>query len=164
MVLPSLRSGHSSTVFKDYLMIFGGIHEIAKELNDAVLFDIKNKKWINFFDTPYDGFQSNLGSPSKTHLSQMSPLRRQTLRDNSPNKISDSISKAGRSQATSSPVKQPKTPGLMGPTSPTKKNKSEEVVDVKLESPRSLQMKNSFLIKTHNPTFDTYWGLLRKKK
>ena len=31
------------------MMIFGGIFEITKELNDAHLYDIKNNKWMIFF-------------------------------------------------------------------------------------------------------------------
>jgi hypothetical protein len=33
-----------------YLLIFGGIYEITKELNDLQMFDITKKKWITVFE------------------------------------------------------------------------------------------------------------------
>ena len=33
-----------------YLLIFGGIYEITKELNDLHMFDITKKKWITIFE------------------------------------------------------------------------------------------------------------------
>lgn len=38
---PLERSGHSSDIFENYLVVFGGIYEITKELNDFHLFDLK---------------------------------------------------------------------------------------------------------------------------
>lgn len=32
------------------MIIFGGIYEVTKELNDLVLFDTKAHKWITFFE------------------------------------------------------------------------------------------------------------------
>ena len=73
-------------------MIFGGIYEITKELNDAYLYDIEKNEWILFFKKKMA--PSNTGfspSPTKSQYSfSSSPLqRRGTLRrntmDNSPN-------------------------------------------------------------------------------
>lgn len=36
---PCERSGHSANVFKDKMLIFGGILELTKELNDLVSYD-----------------------------------------------------------------------------------------------------------------------------
>ena len=47
--IPQIRSGHSAVMAGDYMMVFGGIFEITKELNDAHLYDIKNNKWMMFF-------------------------------------------------------------------------------------------------------------------
>jgi hypothetical protein len=33
-----------------YLLIFGGIYEITKELNDLHMFDLTKKKWITIFE------------------------------------------------------------------------------------------------------------------
>jgi Galactose oxidase, central domain len=49
--LPTERSGHSMEVFEgQYLLIFGGIYEITKELNDLHMFDLTKKKWITVFE------------------------------------------------------------------------------------------------------------------
>lgn len=40
---PLPRSGHTMSLFQDKLYIFGGIFELTKELNDLVIYDIKEK-------------------------------------------------------------------------------------------------------------------------
>jgi hypothetical protein len=32
------------------MVVFGGIYEVTKELDDLIVFDIKNKRWIVFFE------------------------------------------------------------------------------------------------------------------
>jgi hypothetical protein len=32
------------------LVIFGGVFEVTKELDDMYLFDLKNKRWLMFFE------------------------------------------------------------------------------------------------------------------
>ena len=44
------RSGHSACIYKDFLIVFGGIHEVTKELDDMVVYDFKNRRWIQFFE------------------------------------------------------------------------------------------------------------------
>jgi len=39
-VTPCIRSGHSSAIFDGYLVIFGGILEVTKELNDLHAYSI----------------------------------------------------------------------------------------------------------------------------
>ena len=47
---PPPRSGHSASIYKDrYMVIFGGIAEVTKELNDMYLFDFNEEKWICLF-------------------------------------------------------------------------------------------------------------------
>ena len=43
------RSGHSCSVFNNFLVIFGGIQEITKELDDLVVFDINKNQWLTIF-------------------------------------------------------------------------------------------------------------------
>ena len=63
---PTPRSGHSCDIFEgQYLIIFGGILEITKELNDLHLFDLTKKKWVTLFEetnSPLRGGKD--GSPS----------------------------------------------------------------------------------------------------
>ena len=62
---PCPRSGHSACLYKDMMLIFGGMHEVTKELDDMYLFDFRNKRWILFFD--------EIQSPLKLRGSQHSP-------------------------------------------------------------------------------------------
>ena len=64
--IPSHRSGHSAVMSGDYMMIFGGIFEITKELNDAYLFDIKTHKWILFYGKKLVQSNIMIASPSPT--------------------------------------------------------------------------------------------------
>lgn len=57
------RSGHSCDIFENYMIIFGGIYEITRELNDFYLYDLKQNKWVTLFEES--------GSPSK--IREMSP-------------------------------------------------------------------------------------------
>lgn len=44
------RSGHSSDVYKDYIVVYGGIFDITRELNDLHIFDLKKEQWICLFN------------------------------------------------------------------------------------------------------------------
>jgi N-acetylneuraminic acid mutarotase len=49
--VPIPRCGHSCDIFEgQYLIMFGGIYEITKELNDLQMFDLTKKKWVTLFD------------------------------------------------------------------------------------------------------------------
>jgi len=43
---PFERSGHSSDVYDDFLVIFGGIWDVTKELNDLHLYSFNENRWI----------------------------------------------------------------------------------------------------------------------
>lgn len=60
---PLERSGHSCDVYEHYMVIFGGIFEITKELNDFYLFDFRKNRWVTLFEEQL--------SPKKSH----SPMR-----------------------------------------------------------------------------------------
>jgi hypothetical protein len=51
------------------MIVFGGIFEVTKELDDMVVLDFRNRRWVTFFD--------ELGSPVKQKRDNFS-------RDNSP--------------------------------------------------------------------------------
>lgn len=45
------RSGHSATLYNEnYMLIFGGILDITKELDDMMLFDLERNQWANLFE------------------------------------------------------------------------------------------------------------------
>lgn len=39
-VVPEPRSGHSSLIFDGVILVFGGIYEVTKELNDICAFSL----------------------------------------------------------------------------------------------------------------------------
>ena len=52
-ILPRERSGHSCDIYESYMVIFGGIFEITKELNDFHLYDFRKNRWITLFEETY---------------------------------------------------------------------------------------------------------------
>lgn len=32
------------------MVVFGGIHEVTKELDDLIVFDLKSKRWATLFE------------------------------------------------------------------------------------------------------------------
>jgi hypothetical protein len=48
--VPLARSGHTCDVYDRYMVMFGGIFEITKELNDCMMYDFKHNKWITLFE------------------------------------------------------------------------------------------------------------------
>lgn len=47
---PTPRSGHAACLFENYMIIYGGIFDICKELNDMHIFDMKAERWLCFFE------------------------------------------------------------------------------------------------------------------
>lgn len=43
---PYERSGHSSAVFEDLIVVFGGIWDVTKELNDLHLYSVSKNEWM----------------------------------------------------------------------------------------------------------------------
>jgi hypothetical protein len=41
-------------VYNGWLVVFGGIYEITKELNDCYIFNLKTKVWKRLFTTTND--------------------------------------------------------------------------------------------------------------
>ena len=48
--VPCARSGHASVTYQDSIVIFGGIHEITRELNDMHVYDVRANRWVKVFD------------------------------------------------------------------------------------------------------------------
>ena len=48
--IPIERSGATLITYKDYLVMFGGIYELTKELGDWYAFDIKSNSWYTLFE------------------------------------------------------------------------------------------------------------------
>ena len=61
------------------LLVFGGILEVTRELNDMWLFDFKNKRWITFFEeaaSPFGIQKKSFGSPEGSPTSKFGGNRR----------------------------------------------------------------------------------------
>jgi len=64
---PVARSGHASQVYKDCMIIYGGILEVTKELNDMHIFDFKKEKWVVMFaelNSPQNPVYNNMATAS----------------------------------------------------------------------------------------------------
>ena len=70
---PSHRSGHSSSVYEDFLIIYGGIYDVTRELNDMHIYSFKSESWICLF--------SQIASPL--------PKSRESFRTGSPGRSPD---------------------------------------------------------------------------
>jgi N-acetylneuraminic acid mutarotase len=44
--VPLSRSGHVTEMYRNQLVLFGGIHEVTRELNDLCVFSFKTNEWI----------------------------------------------------------------------------------------------------------------------
>lgn len=155
--VPLPRSGHSAIVYKDYMILFGGIYEITRELNDLHIYDLKNKSWNILFreKEPPTPMLTQSPSPVKSaNATGVSPYGRKatllgttqnnsTLKDTSPAKKNnfDTTQKKKKIVITEAKVEE----------------------EVKLESPTSVEMKNSLLIKHADPSFDSYASLKKRK-
>lgn len=45
-VIPEPRSGHSAQIYDGVMLVFGGILEVTKEMNDVCAFSISQKRWV----------------------------------------------------------------------------------------------------------------------
>jgi N-acetylneuraminic acid mutarotase len=43
------RSGHSVCVYENHMIVFGGIHEITKELDDMFAYSFRDQKWVSLY-------------------------------------------------------------------------------------------------------------------
>lgn len=45
------------------MIVFGGIHEVTKELDDMISYDFKSKEWLPIFDEIAFSPKSNISKP-----------------------------------------------------------------------------------------------------
>jgi N-acetylneuraminic acid mutarotase len=88
---PLERSGHSCDIYEGYMVVFGGIYEITKELNDFYLYDLTKNRWITLFEetnspirgvSPFQNedvspLQGSMSPAKKSHLG-LSPIGRKS--------------------------------------------------------------------------------------
>ena len=148
---PMGRSGHASQVYSDCMIIYGGIFEVTKELNDMHVFDFKKQQWVVLFEelnSPQKPKQaSGTGvSPNSVGLKKSMTMAGKTNFESSPRKT-------GKDQTFGTAAKSKEHTKPKIKLAPIGANKVDDRV-IKLESPTSITMKNSFLIKNADPSFE----------
>jgi hypothetical protein len=138
------------------MYIFGGIFELTKELNDMVIFDFATRKFTTT-DSTYEPIspdksrlaaenQSAYGGDSPSKTNKGSPLKRRTM------------------LGGASPYSPPKKNRMISPsktmaeaveTTASKDEKKKEKDG--LSSPTSISMRNSFIIKNADQSFEVYY-------
>ena len=71
---PMERSGHSCDMIGHFMVVFGGLYELTKELNDLFVFDLKTHKWTKIFDendAPYSPMRLPDSSRRDTTIREM---------------------------------------------------------------------------------------------
>jgi N-acetylneuraminic acid mutarotase len=153
-ISPTVRSGHSAVLYNNQMIVFGGIFEITRELNDVVALDLTTWKWRII----QNEHESQDASPTKynTNMTGLTPLIKKTKAS----RIDKSSVFLPKNLTLDSPLKS-KSSTIEAPTHDGKKKTSEYT---ELKSPSSVEMKNSFIIQNQNPAFDTYAQAMRRKQ
>jgi N-acetylneuraminic acid mutarotase len=69
---PISRSGHSTGVFKNYIIVYAGIHELTQELSDMYLYDTNNGTWITLFEEEHSPVHHNRSNHSSFSSGKLS--------------------------------------------------------------------------------------------
>ena len=208
-LVPQERSGHTACLYNEqYMMIFGGIFEVTKELDDLFIFDLKSCKWYTLFEeATHFPHRRNQGVPPALQMNgqnsykygasgpdspfknrSMSFRKKQSVIDRSVNlnlqrdiesqmnNQSNMNSPNNKSRGTSQmkakrPVQSQANSRRKGGSSIRQSkdahhghHKEGANVHIELESPTSISMKNSFIIKNADPSFETYYKQMAKRK
>lgn len=143
------------------MYIFGGIYELTKELNDCVVFDFSQMRFLQGEEPP----EFLDGSPDKMR----SQIQQENFNDSSPTRTNKGGSPGRRKTlgfgtsvgAGSSPLRSPAKRRLM---SPTRKDRGDIEKQDGLGTPTSISMQNRFIIKNADPSFDQYYQQMKKRK
>jgi Galactose oxidase, central domain len=173
--VPVTRSGHVLEVYRDHLVLFGGIHEVTRELNDLCVFSFKNNEWIQLQEDDMSPRRAQVGQskllipPQNAHsmVSQSTPgispakkgltpgdhsIDSPLLKGKKPNRLMTAKPGHGTVRPSNTLAQLQKTYSL------------EYTKQVKLDSPTSVIMQDSFLIKNHNASnFDSYFKSMKKR-
>lgn len=67
---PISRSGHSTGIFKNFIIIYGGIHELTQELSDMYLYDLTRKSWTLVFEEEHSPMHKQAQQSPNSSFSQ----------------------------------------------------------------------------------------------
>ena len=178
---PLKRSGHSAIIYKNFMIIFGGIYELTQELNDMHAYDFNNNQWITLHIetenlSPHGGETIDRKTFIKSNTSASLPKAPESKLSSAIKDNIDSKTKFGLSMKITDKSKRTRQSNLTKVSGRMSITKLEKLInkkrvdqehkkeDILLTSPTSLSMKNSFLIKTVGKSFDNYYHLYKKKK
>ena len=91
------------------MIIFAGIHEVTKELDDLAVYSFKNKSWTHLFKDPAGKKQKNIINPLDASSNK---LRGQP--NNSPTRINASYQKQKTKVTDGTDIKNKKKPKKLG--------------------------------------------------
>ena len=185
--VPLHKSGHQITLVNNkYIVVFGGIHEVTYEMNDLKAFDVTTKKWQTIEEENKN--LPDAGSPkTKSVLIGQDTKKINTFAGS---KGTATLNLDGTLQMTvQSPKKGNLTmQGMASPTarfnnnpfltiqnrslSATKRLEAEKQQESTKEhaagegllTPTSIQLKNAFIIKNADASFDQYYTMMKKRK
>ena len=155
---PLARSGHSAVTYGSRMYIFGGILELTKELNDMLVYDFTQGKFVQGEERPefmegsperrqgtmqQETYGDSNASPTRTQKGN-SPTRRKTI---------------GASPTLRSPMKSRRHGSPERQTRPGADARREG-----LGTPTSVTMMNTFIIKNADQSFDQYHQQMKKRK
>ena len=148
---PQPRSGHSAVLYKSFMLIFGGIFEITKELNDTHLYDFKNNRWISLFE------ETGVNSPRHSQsVSANSPLK--AKKTSKAPTVTGGETPDASLQGNKTTISTKKKESTMKPKAPRSPKQKVEEEPVNLESPTSVTLKASFLLKQDGSQFEHFYN------
>lgn len=187
---PLQKSGHQIALYKSrYILVFGGIHEVTYEMNDLKAFDLQGKAWRTIDEENKNASEG--GSPKNKGFMQNDTTLKKNMAsiNRAGNQILNLDSTLNNTQ--SSPKKGEQL--ALGATSPSNRFNSNPFLTIKnrslsqtkkaeaaakqeaakhrepqpgeeLLTPTSISMKNAFIIKNADASFDHYYHMMRKRK
>jgi len=58
------------------MIVFGGIHEVTRELNDMCAFDLKQRRWIQFFEEMNSPVKGSWGNSARKREESPQSIRK----------------------------------------------------------------------------------------
>jgi len=183
---PLHKSGHQIALHKDrYILVFGGIHEVTYEMNDFKAFDLQTKHWRTIDEENKNASES--GSPKNKQMIQATDSLKKKFT------IKNEQTIIGLDTTLSSSQQSPKKGDnhALGKTSPSNRFNNNPFLTIKnrslsqtkrmeatmtqeaskegeksdeLLTPTSISMKNAFIIKNADASFDHYFHMMKKRK
>ena len=177
-IQPTARSGHTAVLLGGRMVVFGGIVEVTKEINEMHIFDFASGTWsvVDDENTVSQDARQHLvpketlgASMSVQHLPKGTEVSKGKVRlgpavDEPETK---NLKKAESHAVFAKSRRDEKPYGRPGQNkSPVKQVEVKKMEEVRkgLNTPTSESMKNAFIVANADPSFDAYYHTLKRKK